>query len=268
MSGASSAPRLASFRARLRAGAPLVGTFVKTPHPVVVEVLGLSKLDCVCLDAEHAPFDRAQLDVGVLAARSADLPSLIRIPSASPSEILNALDLGATGVIVPHVADADTARAIADACRYGGPHGRGYAGSTRAAAYATRTMAENLRRANAEVAVVAQIEDAAALPHLDAIAAVDGIDCLFVGRMDLTVSLGAASPQDAVVVDAVEAILAAARRHGRAVGMFTPTTAEALRWRERGASLFLLGSDQQWILQGADALHAAFEPSSPGSTAP
>lgn len=250
--------RIASFRSRLRAGEPLLGTFVKTPHPAVVEVLGHSALDCVCLDAEHAPFDRGDLDRGVLAARVADLPTLIRVRSAAPEELLGALDLGATGVLIPHVADVDTASAVAAACRYGGAHGRGFAGSTRAAAYGTRTMQDNLRRANLEVAVVAQIEDAAALDHLDAISAIEGIDALFVGRMDLTVSMGASSPNDAAVVDAVAAICAAAKRHGRAVGMFTTTTAEAVQWRERGASLFLLGSDQQWVLQGAEGLRSAF----------
>jgi 2-keto-3-deoxy-L-rhamnonate aldolase RhmA len=250
--------RIASFRRRLRAGERLLGTFVKTPHPAIVEVLGHGALDCLCLDAEHAPFDRGDLDVALLAARAADLPSLVRVPRAEAPELLNALDLGATGVLVPHVASAAAARSIAAACRYGGGDGRGYAGSTRAAGYGTRKMGDILRRANDGVTVVAQIEDAAALAEIDAIAAVDGIDALFVGRMDLTVSLGAASPDDPVVVDAVRAICAAARRHGRAVGMFTPTTAEAAQWFDAGASLFLLGSDQQWVLQGAAALREAF----------
>jgi 2-keto-3-deoxy-L-rhamnonate aldolase RhmA len=250
--------RLGTFRERLRAGDRLLGTFVKTPHPAVVEVLGHAPLDCVCLDAEHAPFDRSDLDVALLAARAADLPSLVRVPRGDAPEILNALDLGATGVVVPHVAHGEAARAIALACRYGAGAGRGYAGSTRAAGYGTRRMGDVLSRANAEIALVAQIEDAAALDAIDEIAAVDGIDCLFIGRMDLTVSLGAASPADPVVVEAVRAICAAARRHGRAVGMFTPTTAEAAQWFDAGASLFLLGSDQQWILQGAGALREAF----------
>ncbi len=250
--------RIASFRRRLRAGERLLGTFVKTPHPALVEVLGHGPLDCLCLDAEHAPFDRGDLDVALLAARAAGVPSLVRVPRADAPELLNALDLGATGVLVPHVASAAVAAAIAAACRYGGPDGRGYAGSTRAAGYGTRKMGEILPRANEEVTVVAQIEDAAALAEIDAIAAVDGIDALFIGRMDLTVSLGAASPNDPAVIEAVRTICAAARRHGRAVGMFTPTTAEASQWFDAGASLFLLGSDQQWVLQGAAALREAF----------
>ncbi len=235
----------------------LLGTFVETPHPAVVEVLGAAPLDCLCIDAEHAPFDRGDLDVAVLAARNTGMPVLIRIARADESDILNVLDLGATGVLIPHVATVAKARAAAAACRYA-PGGRGYAGTSRAAGYGTRRMDENISRANAEVTLVAQIEDAEALGDLDGIAAVEGIDALFIGRMDLTMSLGAQSPNDPAVVDAVSRICAAAKRHGRAVGMFTPTIEEARQWFESGASLFLLGSDQKWILEGARAMRKAF----------
>jgi 2-keto-3-deoxy-L-rhamnonate aldolase RhmA len=253
----STPTRIGSFRTRLQARIPLVGTFLKTPSAAITEILGLSGIDCLCIDAEHAPFDRAALDTVLLAARAHDLPSLVRLPHAGAAEILNALDLGATGIVVPHVTSATTALSAVAASRYG-REGRGYAGSTRAAGYTTRPMGDVIADANATVCVVLQIEDEAALTQIDEIAAVEGVDCLFVGRMDLTVSLGAASPSDPRVIAAVERICEAGERHGRCVGMFTPTTAEAPHWRERGATLFLLGSDQQWILQGGRDLMRAF----------
>ncbi|MDE2296026.1 MAG: aldolase [Gammaproteobacteria bacterium] len=249
--------RLGTFRRRLAARERIVGTFQKTPHATVTELLGMAGLDCVCIDAEHAPFDRAAIDVCVLSARGADLPSLVRVPSPEASHILNALDLGATGVLVPHVASADAAREIVRASRYG-KNGRGYSGSTRAAGYSTRTMPQVVATANESVAVILQIEDEPAVERIEEIAAVDGVDALFVGRMDLTVSIGASSPDDPRVLDAVRRICTAAQRHGRCVGMFTPTTAEALRWRADGVSFFLLGSDQQWVLNGARDLANSF----------
>ena len=159
--------------------------------------------------------------------------------------------------MIPHVSTLAAAEAAVAACRYG-QCGRGYSGGTRAAGFGARSMTDNVARANAEVTLVAQIEDAAALENIDSIAAIDGIDLLFIGRMDLAVSLGARSPDDAVVVDAVDRICAAARRHKRALGMFTPTVEEAHRWADSGASLFLLQSDQQWLQQGALALRRAF----------
>lgn len=249
--------RIPAFRERLLAHQPLVGTFQKTPNATVTEILALSGLDCVCIDAEHAPFDRADLDGAIRGARGHDLPSLVRVPDASPTHILNAMDLGATGVVVPHVTSAADARSVVTASRYG-RGGRGYSGTTRAAGFTTASMPTIVATANASVCVIAQIEDESAVGRIDEITAVDGIDCLFIGRMDLAISLGANTPDDPRVVDAVRLICSASRRRGRCVGMFTATTAEALQWRTEGASVFLLGSDQQWILQGARELRATF----------
>ena len=245
------------FRQRLQQGERLLGTFVKTPHPAVVEVLALSPLDCLCLDAEHAPFGRSELDVALLAARANDMPVLVRVPDAQPATILNALDLGATGVVVPHVVSARQAEDIVCASRFG-PGGRGYAGSTRAAAFGTGTLEQNLRRANESTTVILQIEDSAALPNIEAIAAVDGVDALFIGRMDLTLSLGLTSPAASAVVEAVQLICTSCTKLRRTVGMFTQTVAEARQWATQGASLFLLESDQQWLLQGSRNLRQAF----------
>ena len=247
--------RIGSFRDRLGAGEPLVGTFLKTPSAIVCEVLGLTELACICVDAEHAPFGRMELDGCIAALRAADMPSLVRVRTASAGEILGALDSGATGVVVPHVMTSQQAAQIV-ACAHYGPGGRGYAGSSRAAGFTTRPMAEHLRASAATTTVVAQIEDAEALANLDAIATTPGVDALFVGRMDLCVSMGAASPAAAAVVDAVERICATGRRHGKPVGMFVPASEDPMMWRRRGASLFLLASDHQFLLDGARALAA------------
>lgn len=247
--------KTASFRRRLLAGDPLIGTWVKTPSSIVCEVLGATDLDTVCLDAEHAPFDRLQLDGCLSVLRPADMPALVRVPSAAPEAILNALDCGATGVVVPHVKSVASAEAVARAARYGAG-GRGYAGSSRASGYGAVPMADYLAQAAAETTVIAQIEDLDAMDVLDEIAAVDGIDSLFIGRIDLTVAMGAASPADPAVLDIVETICAAGRRAGRAVGMFVPDIAEVPRWRDAGATLFLLGSDQGFLKAGAQNLVA------------
>lgn len=244
-----------SFKEKLAAGETLAGTFVKTPHPHVVELLALTGLDCLILDAEHAPFDRASLDLCILAARAAGQPVLVRPASGSPEQILNALDCGADGVLVPHIRSAKEARGLVAACHYG-PGGRGFAGSTRAAGYTTRGMAAH-RAAARGVSIVAQIEDAEALPEIEAIAAVDGIDALFIGRADLTLSLGADTPDAPEVVEAVERICAAGRAAERTVGMFLPRVADVPEWRAKGASLFLLRSDQEFLLDGARALGQA-----------
>lgn len=104
---------------RIAAGETLLGTFLKTPSPILVEVLGGCGVDLVCLDAEHAPFDRGDLDRCIMAARAVGLPVLVRTATVSPEHILNALDCGADGVLLPHIRNAREAAATALAASYG-----------------------------------------------------------------------------------------------------------------------------------------------------
>jgi 2-keto-3-deoxy-L-rhamnonate aldolase RhmA len=246
----------ASLKDRLAGGEVLLGTWQKTPSAMVTEVLGRTGLDCLCLDAEHAPFDRGDLDAALLSAQATRMSCLVRVADASPAQILNALDLGATGVVVPHVASTDDARSAVANTRYG--QGRGYAGSTRAADYTRRGIVQNLEAAQATV-VVAQVEDASALDAIDDILAVDGIDCFFIGRADLAVSLGATSIVAPVVVDATHRIVDAAQRAGRRTGMFVGDLAEVPAWVELGVTLFLLESDHAFLLSGAASLRSRFD---------
>jgi 2-keto-3-deoxy-L-rhamnonate aldolase RhmA len=246
---------MTDFKHHLQNGDLLSGTWIKTPHPHVVEVLALSALDVLVLDAEHAPFDRGSLDQCILAARAGGKPVLVRPASSAHEHILNALDLGADGVILPHIRTAEEAADAVKACHYTSG-GRGYAGSSRAAGYTTKGMAKH--RADAKnVVVIAQIEDVEGVDNTEAIAAVDGIDALFVGRADLTIAFGAETPDDAVVVDAVDRICAAGKAAGRTTGMFLGRVGDVPQWRDKGASLFILGSDHDFLLQGAARLAEA-----------
>ena len=244
-----------SLKARLAAHDFLVGAFVKTPSAILVEVLSLTALDCLCLDAEHAPFDRLAIDGCVMAARAAGKDVLVRPASSASEHILNALDCGATGVVLPHIRSAEEAAAAVRASHYG-PAGRGYAGSSRAAGYTTRSMATHKAASRAETVVIAQIEDPEAVQAIEEIMQVEGLDAVFVGRADLTVAYGAESQDDQIVLAAVEAVCAAGRRHGRAVGMFLARVEDVPFWRERGASLFLLSSDHGFLLAGPAELLA------------
>jgi 2-keto-3-deoxy-L-rhamnonate aldolase RhmA len=242
-----------TFKERLVGGQVVLGTFVKTPHPHLIEVLATAGLDCICLDTEHAPFDRRDLDMCILAGRAGSIPTLVRITHGSDDQILNALDCGADGVVVPHVKTTDQARALAKACHYG-PGGRGYAGSSRAAGYGLIDMGNHKTNSAARTVVIAQIEDVEALREIDAIAAVEGIDALFIGRIDLTVALGCDNPDDTKVIEAVDLIVTACVKAGRAVGMFLPRAGDVAHWRAKGVTFFLLGSDHSFMRAGAAAM--------------
>ena len=244
-----------TLKHRLRAKSPMIGTFLKTPSAMICEVLGRSDLDLICLDAEHSPFDRRDINDCILALRHVAKPSLVRVPANRPEHILNALDCGATGVLVPHVITGEDAHAAASNVHFG--TGRGYAGSTRAAGYGARKMAEHRSKSGEETVAIAQIEDSGALDHLDDIFGADEIDAFFIGRADLSVSLGADGPNDPVVIEAVEMICRKGSEANVAIGMFTANLDELPKWRNAGASLFLLGSDHGFMLNGAAVLTEA-----------
>ena len=242
-----------NFRQKLLSGECLIGTFVKTPSMMVAEVLASTDLDVVCFDAEHSPFDRRDIDSCLMAFRAEQKPALVRVASSAADQILNALDCGATGVVIPHVDSPEKALACATAARYGRV-GRGYAGSTRSAGYGAASVAENISLNQLETTVIAQIEDLAALDHIEEISAQEGIDCLFIGMMDLTVALGAQAATDSVVIEAAEKICIAAQANNRKLGIFVPSIDSIEFWRDRGVTLFLMSSDHSFIKQGARKL--------------
>lgn len=242
--------RTSGFRARMRSGERLVGTFLKTPAIEMIEVLSMSGLDCLCLDAEHAPFGRRDLDACLAIGRALDFPLLVRIPAGTPEAILQALDSGAVGIVVPHVDGPAKAEAVARAARFGAG-GRGYAGSTRWAGFATRAMPDVLAQGD-ETIVIAQIEEPAGVDAVDAIAATPGIDALFVGPADLAVGYGCAM-DDPLIDDAYAAVARACDASGAAMWTWVANEGGARARAAQGVTGFLTGSEHAWMLAGARA---------------
>ncbi|MED7789616.1 aldolase/citrate lyase family protein [Francisella sp. 19X1-34] len=242
-----------NFKKALNSGEIILGTFVKTPSLMLNEVLSQTSLEAFCLDAEHSPFDRKDLDMAIFAFRSRNKPSLVRVPSKQDHHILNALDCGATGVIIPHVDSAEVAKKVIKATKYC-TGGRGYAGSSRNAEYGGLNIFQNLENNREITTVIAQIEDKQALDNIKEIAQVDGLDCLFIGIMDLTISLGANSPKDDQVQKAIEHICEVARKAGKRLGIFLPNTQDLNYWFNKGVTLFLLSSEHSLLKQACAAM--------------
>ncbi len=163
-------------------GAPLAGTFLKTPHYIMIEILAQPGLDFLCLDAEHAPFDRAAMDQCVAVATALDFPILIRVGDGSEREILQALDYGAVGIVLPHVDSVEKAQSIARMARFG-HRGRGYDGSTRWAGYATQSMPNLLQKSRDETVVIAQVEEPEAVLVAKDLASIRGLMVCLLGRL-------------------------------------------------------------------------------------
>lgn len=242
--------------------APDVGTFVKTDSAAQVEILGLAGLDFAILDAEHAPLDLPALDRMLLAGRAAALPCLVRLRGRDAAMAGAVLDLGATGIVVPHTCSGEDARRAVAIAKYAGGE-RGFSPSTRSGGYGAARPDTHPRLADAASAVWCQVEDARALPALDAIASTHGVDCLLIGPADLAVSLGVA-PGTAAWTEAIEAIVAAGRRHGVAVAIAVGDADDGRRWLDAGVDRLVCGSDQAFVAAGARRIRTAFSPASSG----
>lgn len=243
-------PHYSSFRSRMTGGQKVVGSFIKTQTTHATEIFGALGYDFIVIDEEHAPIDRAMTDVMVLAARASNIAAIVRVSSDDPTKILSCLDCGATGVLVPHVASVEKAKAVAAAARYRGGK-RGYSGSARAGGYGATPVWQLVEEQDNSVCVIAMIEDPEALDHIDAIAAVDGIHGLFIGRGDLTVSLNAKSSADPKIQDAVKLIIAAAKKAKKPVCVMVASAAEAKDFADLGASAFIISSDQGQMRRAA-----------------
>jgi len=252
-------PPYTEFRRRLKSREQVLGTFIKTPTTHATEILGMLGFDFVVIDQEHAPFDANTIDVMVLAARASDIASIVRVGDPGEANILSVLDCGASGILVPHVDSADKARAVASACRYRGGR-RGFANTTRAGRFGEATFAEHMADQDARVTCIAMIEDVHAIDHVDAIAAVEGIDAFFIGRGDLTAAIGAPSMTSAETHRLVEPIMAAARKAAMPVIMLSPDRKDASAMARLGASAFMFSSDQGMLKQAARQALGEFTP--------
>lgn len=244
-----------NLKQRIRAGEMLIGTFVKTPAPHNIEILGAAGLDFAVIDQEHAPIDLAQMDMMALAGRAANLPLLSRRWGAQTDWIAPLLDLGLTGVMVPHVLDKKTAESVCDAVLFSRGK-RGLSPSPRAGNYGGMTIPVYKEHCDANNVIVLQIEDESALAHLDSIASTSDADLLFIGPADLSQSMGVGFPSPELDA-AIELIVAKARNAGVAVGLFVGTPAQIPIWNACGVTLFVCGSDQALLRKSASDLMSA-----------
>lgn len=244
------------FRGRCTDGSVVVGTFAAIPHPVAIEVTAAAGPDFLCIDWEHAQIGRERIEDLVRAADVHGVAAMVRVPGHASEAIAAVLDAGAAGVLVPRVSTAEQAGAAVQATRYP-PLGARGVGPGRAAAYGYR-IPDYLAAANARLLLAIQVETAEGLANIDAIAAVDGVDVIFVGPGDLAVSLDAMGPAGAERLNAaIGAIAAAATKAGRTVGLFRPAPDDIGLWTKSGIRFFIVASDTMFLGAAVSAGMAA-----------
>ena len=193
-----------------------LGTYVSLADPQVVEIIGLAGFDAAFIDMEHTGFDLPLVGEMIRAADLAGVTSMVRVPDNDAKLILRLLDLGAEGIIVPHVDGLEGARSAVAAVRYPPLGERGGAGGTRAARFGTVSWADHVRQSNREIVLSVMTEDAKAIDQVAEIAALEGVDLVALGPTDLSMALGVSGPEDPRLRAKVEEIAVTVKRAGSA----------------------------------------------------
>jgi 2-keto-3-deoxy-L-rhamnonate aldolase RhmA len=227
-----------------------IGTWIVSASALVAEAVGHAGFDFGVLDMEHSPLDLRDVVQMLQAVGNTKMVPVVRVPWNEPVAAKRVLDAGATTLLFPFVQNAEEAAAAVAATRYPPLGGRGMAGVSRATRYGTR--ADFARNANAEVGVVVQLETPEALDALDAIAAVPGVDALFIGPGDLSATMGL--PGQSMHPQVMDRMTRAARRAaelGMPMGTLGGTAQEVAQYRAAGFSYVALGADLSLLIQGA-----------------
>ena len=249
----------ADFRKRVLAREWLMGTFLNLGSPMTVEIAGLAGFDWLLIDHEHGPGGQDTLLHQLHAASATPAFPVVRIAMNETPRFKRVLDMGALGVMVPWVSTADEARAAVSAMRYP-PHGiRGVAKFNRGAGFGG-DFEEYYAHSHERLVTVLQIETTEAIKNIEAIAAVDGADVLFVGPTDLSYNMGIRDQlESAQFMDTLRKVSDAAKKHGKAAGILVHNNALIPKVRELGYSFTALGSDGGAVRAGLLGFVAAMK---------
>jgi 4-hydroxy-2-oxoheptanedioate aldolase len=247
----------AEFKKQLRAGSTKLGLFLNSHSPTVAEQLAHSGYDWLLVDTQHGPMGNESLSGMLAGIANGGAKSIVRVGGYSDRPgIQQSLDMGADGVLVPYINNADEARAAVSCCRYP-------TAGTRSVYFPQRSMNKGgllgyAGAANDNVIVALQVETADCIRNIDAIASVPGVDLLFLGQNDLCMSMGLyekykfpemyTSPE---LGEATNKLIAAARKHNVILGVFLFGTARVGEFLEKGFRFVSIGNDLHHILTQA-----------------
>jgi 2-keto-3-deoxy-L-rhamnonate aldolase RhmA len=229
-----------------------LGTFiVEFATPGIGHILKSAGCDFVLFDTEHSGFGFETIKSAVRYFEAADLPAIVRVPSREYHHIARALDMGAEGLMLPMVGNPDEVRHIINSMKYHPVGRRGVALQVAHDRYRVGATGDKLAASNERTTLFCQIETAEGVENAEAIAAIDGVDCLWVGHFDLSSSLGIPGEFDhPKFIGAIETVVAATKKHNKALGRLVPTTQLGIDLYHQGFD-FVCYSGDVWILHQA-----------------
>lgn len=229
-------------------------------HPNVVHFLGASgEFDGMWIDFEHAGFTVAEIESAVTAGRVHGLESFVRIPPTDYATVTRCLESGASGVMAAQIGSESQAAEFVSWAKFHPSGRRGLNPLGHDGRFGTEPLADFTMRSNRDSFVAIQIETLGAVEEVDAIAAIDGVDLLFVGPSDLSQALGVTGDfTHASCIDAIDRVAAACRSHGKRWGALTPNPDYASLLIERGCTMVSAVNDVKLISAGLEAMRGSF----------
>ena len=251
---------MTELRQRLKRGDLLLGQLVlEFFTPGLGPMLDACGLDFVIFDMEHGRCDVGMLEQMIASCRGSRIVPMVRVPDLNFAPLSRVLDLGARGVMVPRVETREQTEEIVRALKYAPQGKRGVALGIAHDLYRA-AGAEFFAQANEDLPVIIQVETVKAFENLEAIASVPGVDVLWVGHYDLTVSMGIPAQFDHPrLLRAMDDLVAACSRHGVAPGFLPPSPESAAHWVSKGFRMISLGSDIGVFLDGMRKFRAYVE---------
>lgn len=246
-----------SFKRDLLAGKKLIGCWSSLASFITTEVLGVAGFDWLLIDGEHSPNDMGTYIPQLMALKDSVSAPVVRPSWNNPVEIKRLLDAGFYNFLIPFVENVDEAKKAVAATRYPPQGMRGVSVSQRSNRYGT--VPDYFKGVNDQMCVMVQIEGNAGVAAARDIAALDGIDGIFVGPSDLAAGMGhLGNPNHPDVQAAIAAVFASARAAGKASGILAPVEADARRYIAMGATFVAVGSDLGVFRNATQALRDKF----------
>lgn len=231
------------IKSLLKQGKPTAGAWLQMTSPFSAEIMARAGFDWLIVDMEHAPGDFLNLASQLQAIGGTDCVPFVRAPWNDPVAIKRILDTGVLGVLIPYVNSAEEAKNAVAACKYPPEGIRGLAGSPRAAYFGQNSM-DYLKDANEEILVILAVETGEAIANLDEILAVDGLDGIFIGPMDLATSMGYfGDPSHPEVQQAIATVEEKTLKAGKYLGTVGGSWEQARKKYDKGYQLLMLMSD-------------------------
>lgn len=248
-----------NIKNRIKNGEAVNGCWLNLGSSITAEMVGIAGFDWVLIDLEHGAGVEKDVIYQLQALAGTGAAAMVRVESGTSERIDRMLDFGAEGIMVPRVNTPEEAITIVKALRYP-PHGsRGVAKMIRATGFG-RNAAEYMQRADENIVGIVQVETAEVLNHLDEIASIDGIDVLFIGPSDLSMSLGIFGQFDhPLFKDALKATVAAANKAGKAAGILIFNADDYKTYYDMGIRFIACGADGTFVSEGARIMAGKLE---------